>query len=66
MSAWEPHRPRTPKTRVLETSPCGTYEWCEEGGQYLILRRSGTHYDETGRGLHAEAREVWKALTGRK
>jgi hypothetical protein len=61
--AWETHVPRA-ITRVLQTSCCGEYEWCCEGGMYVVLRgdRSGGH-QETGRsGLYAEARGIWDEL----
>ncbi len=59
---WEPHVVYG-RTRVLETSCCGEYEWCCEGGLYVVLRddRNGGH-QETGRGVHADARAVWDEL----
>lgn len=59
---WEPHRPRSTRVRVIETSCCGLYEWCGEGGQYYVLRRTADGHEEAGRGLYREAREVWTAL----
>jgi hypothetical protein len=60
---WEPHIPRA-VTRVLQTSCCGEYEWCCEGGLFVVLRsdRQGGH-QETGRdSLYAPARAVWDEL----
>lgn len=61
--AWEPHVPRA-VTRVLQTSCCGEYEWCCEGGMYLVLRgdRDGGHQEAGRSGLYAAAREVWDEL----
>lgn len=48
----------------METSCCGAYEWAAQGGHFLILRptREPGHYEETARGLHRQAREVWTRL----
>lgn len=62
MIGWESHRPHTPRTRVTETSCCGIYEWCSEGGRYFVLRQGEGGYEETGRGLHADARPIWDSL----
>ncbi|WP_285776734.1 hypothetical protein [Microtetraspora sp. NBRC 13810] len=48
----------------MDTSCCGEYEWCCEGGQFLVLRRNGERYEETARGLYAKARPVWEHLIG--
>lgn len=61
MDEWEPYVGRA-RLRVTETSCCGEYEWCCEGGQFLILRHNGQHYEETARGRYATARPVWEAL----
>ena len=62
MTAWEPYMPRSANLRVTETSCCGTYEWCSEGGQFLVLRYNGKCYEEAARGRYAEARLVWNKL----
>ncbi|MGP3914279.1 hypothetical protein [Nonomuraea sp. 10N515B] len=62
MPVWEPHVPRSPRSRVTEQSCCAAYEWCSEGGQYVILRPAGDGYEETGRGIYARARQVWNEL----
>lgn len=59
---WEPHRPHTAVTRVVETSCCGALEWCSEGGRYLVLRRGEHSQEEAGRGRYPQARRVWAAL----
>ncbi|WP_143591729.1 hypothetical protein [Thermoactinospora rubra] len=60
---WEPHQPRCQRVRVIETSCCGEYEWCGEGGQYFVLRYTKQRgYEEAGRGLYREARETWEKL----
>ena len=64
MSEWEPHIPYGP-FQVTETSCCGEYEWCSEGGKFLILRFNGEHYEETGRGRYLDARPVWEGLLKR-
>lgn len=63
MYEWEPHRPRTPRTRVVKTSCCGELELCSEGGQYLILRLTGDGHEETARGRHVDALRAWNTLT---
>ncbi|WP_113699203.1 hypothetical protein [Nonomuraea lactucae] len=60
MVAWEPHNPRRGRLRVTETSCCGAYEWACQGGQYMVLRKSGT--EEAGRGPYRRARELWEDL----
>jgi hypothetical protein len=64
MYVWEPYVPYGPRpVRVVETSCCGEFEWCCEGGQFLILRHTEEHgYEETARGRHAPARSAWAAL----
>jgi hypothetical protein len=60
--AWEPYVSHG-RERVIQTSCCGAYEWVCAGGQYLVLRavKSGGH-EEAGRGLYADARQVWDEL----
>ncbi|NRQ40063.1 hypothetical protein HII36_50805 [Nonomuraea sp. NN258] len=62
---WEPHHARGSQTRVHETSCCGAYEWCAEGGQYFVLRHVAGRWEETGRGVYAAARQVWDHLLAR-
>jgi hypothetical protein len=59
---WEPHVPRSPRgARIHKTSCCGEYEFASEGGEYFVLRSArGGKYQEVGRGLYANALEVWK------
>ncbi|PRX61440.1 hypothetical protein B0I32_115295 [Nonomuraea fuscirosea] len=62
---WEPYRRRPrDRIRIRETSCCGAYEWAAQGGLFLILRSAARpgRYEETGRGLYRQAREVWEAL----
>ncbi|MGW0482638.1 hypothetical protein [Nonomuraea sp. NPDC003214] len=63
MQKWEPYVQHGGTLRVQETLCCGEYEWCCEGGQYLILRHNGEIYEATARGRYANARTVWEALT---
>lgn len=56
-------RPARDRLRITETSCCGAYEWACQGGQFLILRAKDIKgFEETGRGLHKQARLVWDAL----
>src|SRR5690606_19756409 len=48
--------------RVRETSCCGEYEWCCEGGLYVVPRRDGGTYEATPRSRCAGARAAWEAL----
>jgi hypothetical protein len=52
------------RLRITATSCCGAYEWAAQGGHFLILRPTGEpdRYEETARGLHRQASEVWAAL----
>ncbi|WP_406673701.1 hypothetical protein WBK31_33415 [Nonomuraea sp. N2-4H] len=62
---WEPYRRRPrDRIRITETSCCGAYEWAAQGGLFLILRPTARpgRYEETGRGLYRQAREIWEAL----
>jgi hypothetical protein len=60
---WEPYTSSGGVLRVTHTSCCGLFEWAAEGGRFFVLRRtSGGGYEETGRGLHHQAIEVYKAL----
>jgi hypothetical protein len=61
MIEWSPYQSRGP-LRVRETSCCGLFELCSEGGQYFVLRYADGRYEETGRGLHTQAREAWDRL----
>jgi hypothetical protein len=61
VTAWEPYRARGP-LRVRETSCCGSYELCSEGGQYFVLRFVEGRHEEAGRGRYGEARQVWVRL----
>lgn len=61
--AWEPYQGyRADHIRISETSCCGAYEWACQGGHFLILRYRGGRYEETGRGLHRQARAIWDQL----
>ncbi|WP_431915926.1 hypothetical protein [Nonomuraea jabiensis] len=62
MHRWGPHLPHCPRLRVVAVSCCDEYQLCSEGGQYFVLRRAGDGYEETGRGVHAKAVQVWNAL----
>ncbi|SEN11422.1 hypothetical protein [Nonomuraea pusilla] len=56
-------RPARDRIRIIETSCCGAYEWACQGGQFLILRAKDPEgFEETGRGLHKQARLIWDAL----
>jgi hypothetical protein len=59
---WEPFRAEGSRLRITETSCCGVYEWACQGGQYLVLRGAENGYEETGRGIHSQARQVWNQL----
>ncbi|SEN89850.1 hypothetical protein SAMN05660976_08560 [Nonomuraea pusilla] len=61
MIEWFPYIPRG-SLRVRETSCCGEYEWCCEGGQYFVLRKDGPGHEETRRGTRAQIRELWDDL----
>lgn len=65
MSQWEPFVPRCPKVRVRETSCCGEFELCCEGGQYVVLRQTDNGYEETGRGSRVRTLAVWHELIAR-
>ncbi|MEQ4723748.1 hypothetical protein [Nonomuraea sp. B19D2] len=61
---WEPYTSgRGAVLRVRDTSCCGVYDLASEGGQYLILRKDGKEgYEETARGVHANAVAAYIAL----
>ncbi|MGW7484408.1 hypothetical protein ACWGH8_38225 [Nonomuraea muscovyensis] len=61
MQEWEPYV-QYGMLRVRETSCCGEYEWCCEGGLYFVLRHNGEGYEATPRRRYADARPVWEAL----
>jgi hypothetical protein len=63
MHRWEPYIPRSPRLRVFATSCCGEYELASEGGQYFVLRHADDGYEETGRGVFADAAAAWLQLT---
>jgi hypothetical protein len=62
MLTWEPYIPRCTRVRVVAISCCDEYEFCSEGGQYLIRRLTGDGHEETARGRHAHTRDVWTRL----
>lgn len=56
-------RPARDRIRITETSCCGAYEWACQGGQFLIhCGQTPEGFEETGRGLHKQARLIWDAL----
>lgn len=59
---WRPYIPTGAQIRVAETSCCGEYEFCSEGGQYFILRNLAGEHEETARGVYADTRETWSEL----
>ncbi|MET8000587.1 hypothetical protein [Nonomuraea glycinis] len=61
MEEWEPYI-EYGTLRVRETSCCGEYEWCCEGGLFLVLRRNVDDYEATDRGHYAQVRPIWEAL----
>ncbi|MGI5268429.1 hypothetical protein ACQEUU_04705 [Nonomuraea sp. CA-218870] len=61
MQEWEPYVQYGMLLRMRETSCCGEYEWCCEGGLYFV-RRNGDGYETTPRSRYAQARPVWEGL----
>lgn len=58
---WEPYTPGS-VLRVTHTSCCGLYEFASGGGTFFVLRHTGDGYEETGRGRHRKALNIYIAL----
>ncbi|MEO3797780.1 hypothetical protein ABGB14_46930 [Nonomuraea sp. B10E15] len=63
---WETYNPTGGTLRISYTSCCGAFELASEGGHFFVLRSTGDGgYEETGRGLHRQAMDLYITLAER-